>query len=166
MPHQRGYRHVSRRIPFALLPEQIAAVACPFFRAHRPLGATGLAHSAHRKFCEPCARFRWHAPFFVGSSGRAEAAKVRQPHISEMGAITKRRFAGSIKLHGIRCEHQEAHGSFVARYVYQLFSSRNRPRRPGSFGRGRISSGGSSVSPVVPSPTPPLLNAPPPKPTS
>src|SRR4029077_1337576 len=66
-----------------------------------------------------------------------------------MGAISERLLATSIKIHGIGSERREAHGCFVARYVYQLFSSRDRPSGPGSFGGGRVSSGGPAVTPVL-----------------
>src|SRR5207245_1734174 len=86
MPHQRGHRHVSRRIPFPLLRRQEPAMARPFFRQDRPLGATGLSRSAQRKFPEPCAWIWSLASIFPRPSEGAKLAAVRRPHVSKLGA--------------------------------------------------------------------------------
>src|SRR5438309_9626807 len=101
MPHERGYRHLSRRIPFALLRRQGPALACSFFWTHRPLGAIGVVRSTHRKFPEPCAWLRWPASFFIRTAERAQAAAVCPAHVSKLGALAEGLGLARIKSAGI-----------------------------------------------------------------
>ena len=150
MPHQRGHRHLSRRIPIALLRRQEPAVARPFFRQDRPLGATGLSRSAQRKFPEPCA-WIWSlasASIFPRPSEGAKLAAVRRPHLSKLGANSESLGAVGVQLSRIDYDSWQP-GHFVGRYVYQLLSSGDRPGGAGGSGRGWISGEGSAVAPVL-----------------
>ena len=137
MSHERGYRHVSRRVSFALLRRQAEAVARRVFRNDRPLGATCFILSGDSESAEPRARIRRPDPCFAASAERKKAAAIRWPHISRLGARPER-------FRCVRCggRSEERRGAatdcFVAGYVHQLFSSRDRTRGAGSPGERGI----------------------------